>query len=294
MAHVQANGIGLEVEESGDPQGRPLLMVMGLGGQLVHWDDDFCRLLGERGFRLLRLDNRDVGLSSKLEEAGTPDVPAAVRASNRGQPVEAPYRLDDMADDAAAVLEALGVASAHVVGVSMGGMIAQCLALRHSGRVRSLTSIMSTTGRRELPAAKPEAMQRLLLPVPTERERAAEHAVETARVLSGSGFPFDAERVRRHARQAFDRCFHPPGVARQIAAILASPPRHEALAAVQRPALVVHGDEDPLVPLEAGLDTHRSLPGSRLEVIEGMGHDLPRGAWGRIAAGLDALARAAD
>jgi pimeloyl-ACP methyl ester carboxylesterase len=203
-----------------------------------------------------------------------------------GEPLGVAYHLGDMASDAAALLDHLGVASAHAVGASMGGMIAQTLAIEHPARVRSLTSIMSTTGHPGLPQAKPEAMARFGQPVPTEREAYIEHALASQRVFSGSGFPFDEERGRRNAARAFDRAFYPQGVARQVAAVIASGSRRDALAKLDVPALVIHGLEDPLVPVEGGLDTHQAIARSELLLIDGMGHSLPRGVWPTL---LDAI-----
>jgi pimeloyl-ACP methyl ester carboxylesterase len=284
LPRARSNGIELEYEIRGDDAGRPLLLIMGLGCQMIHWDEEFCDLLAERGHRVIRYDNRDTGRSTWLTEAGVPDLARAMERQ-----VEAPYLIDDMADDAAGLLEALGVESAHVVGASMGGMIAQGLALRHRTRVRTLTSIMSTTGRPDLPMGRPEAMARLLLPAPSEREAVVEHNLETARMLAGSAHPLDEERHRARTRRAFDRGFNPAGSARHVAAIAASPSRHELLAGLDVPALVIHGADDPLVHPACGLDTHRCLAGSEWLPIEGMGHDLPAGVWPTVAAAITGL-----
>lgn len=285
MPSVRCNGIEIEYEVRGDPAGRPLLLVMGLGCQLVHWEDDFCDLLVARGHRVIRFDNRDTGRSTWFEEAGVPDL-ARVAAGDAGA---APYRLEDMADDAAGLLDALGVDSVHAAGASMGGMIVQCLAIRHPSRVRSLTSIMSSTGRPGLPTGRPEAVAALMTEAPAEIEALVEHNVGIGRMLNGTGFAFDEERQRRRTRRAFARGHNPTGAQRQVAAIVASPPRHERLAALDLPALVIHGDEDPLVVAECGVDTHRCLRGSDLLMIEGMGHDLPAGAWPPIVDAIAAL-----
>jgi pimeloyl-ACP methyl ester carboxylesterase len=294
MPGVRANGIRIEYESFGPTEAPPILLVMGLGSQLVHWDEEFCERLAARGHRVIRFDNRDVGLSTHLPEAGAPDLLDLVARVGRGESLRVAYTLADMADDAAALLEALGIERAHAVGVSMGGMIVQLLALRHAERVRSLTSIMSTTGRRDLPPPKPDAMQRLLLPVPAARSAAIEHSVETFRVIWGSGYPFDEARVRGRAALAYDRAFDPFGGARQLAAILASGSRREVLAAVTAPTLVVHGTDDPLVPVEGGLDTHEAVPGSELLLVEGMGHSLPVGAWPALVDGIAEIAARAD
>jgi pimeloyl-ACP methyl ester carboxylesterase len=294
MPRANANGIELEYDSFGSPGDPALLLVMGLGAQMILWDEEFCEALAERGHRVVRFDNRDVGLSTKLDAAGTPSPLEVMQRVTRGETPQVPYRLGDMADDAAGLLDALGIAHAHVVGASMGGMIAQTLAIRHRGRVASLTSIMSTTGDPSLPTAKPEAMARLVIPPPGEREAYVDHVVETARLIGGTGFPFDEPRIRERTARGFDRSFHPAGAARQLAAIVASGSRAGALREVDVPALVIHGSDDPLVPVEGGYDTHRCLAGSELLVIEGMGHDLPRPTWSRIVDAISSLtARAA-
>ncbi len=292
MPDIQANGITIEYESIGDPAAEPLLLVMGLGAQLILWHDEFCAMLAERGYHVLRFDNRDVGLSTKITGAGVPDLAATMAAAFSGQPVAAPYTLSDMAADAAGLLDGLGIDSAHVMGASMGGMIAQTMAIEHPERVRTLTSIMSTTGRPDLPPARPEAISALLTPPPPTREGNIERGLAVFRVIGSPGFPFDEDRVRDLAGRAFDRGFHPEGVIRQLTAILASGSRRERLATWRRPTLVIHGKDDPLVPLEGGLDTAEAIPGARLDVIEGMGHDMPREIWARIVDGFCNLARA--
>jgi pimeloyl-ACP methyl ester carboxylesterase len=286
---VRSNGIELEVEVRGDESARPLLLIMGLGCQMIHWDEGFCDLLAARGHRVIRFDNRDTGRSTWLEEAGVPDLSRALERE-----VDAPYRIEDMADDAAGLLEVLGLGSAHVVGASMGGMIAQSLAIRHRDRVRTLTSIMSATGRSDLPMGRPEAMARLLMPAPTGRQAYVEHTLETARILCGSRYPVDEERHRARTGRAWDRGFNPAGSARQVAAIAASEPRHEALSRLDLPALVIHGDEDPLVHPECGAETSQAIPGSELLMVEGMGHDLPEGVWTTLADAITALTARED
>ncbi len=282
MPRVATNGLELEMESFGRESDPALLLVMGLGAQMILWDEAFCEALAGRGFRVIRFDNRDVGLSTRLSSAGMPNVMAALAAMASGQPVPAPYTLSDMADDTAGLLDALDIGAAHVVGASMGGMIAQTLAIRHPKRVRTLTSIMSTTGNPGLPQATPDAMRVLLTPAPSDRERLIEHTVEVWRVIGSPGFPFDEAMVRDRAARGFDRGVSPEGQARQLVAILASGNRKPALANVRIPALVIHGDADPLVPIAGGRDTAEAIPGAELLVIEGMGHDLPRQAWPRI------------
>ncbi len=288
MAKLTSNGLELEYDTFGDTSGVPVLLVMGLGTQMIAWDEEFCEALVERGHHVVRFDNRDVGLSQKME-GEPPSLLEIIPKVLAGEKVEVPYSLDDMADDAIGVLDALNIDSAHVVGASMGGMIVQALALKARDRARSMTSIMSTTGRRDLPQATPEAMARLMTPPPTEREAMIEHGLATQRVIGSPGFEFDEARLRERFGRAFDRCFFPKGSARQSAAIATAPPRDEALRALALPTLVIHGDSDALVPLEGGLDTHASIANSELMVIDGMGHDLPKPAWPQIIDGISKL-----
>lgn len=274
MPQIQTNGIQLEVETFGEPGGRPLVLTMGLGAQMVLWDESFCETLAERGHYVVRFDNRDVGLSTKFEEHGMPDLLTMMM-----KPDEAPepaYTLDDMADDTAGLIDALDLGAAHVVGASMGGMIVQTLALRHRDKVRSMTSIMSTTGNPDLPPGDPAVAGRLVMGPPASREEAIERSVETFRVIGSPGFAFEEEAVRERATRSYDRCFLPSGQARQLAAILAQPNRAPALRGLDLPALVVHGDADPLVPAAGGVDTAEAIPGAELWMVQGMGHDLPK------------------
>jgi pimeloyl-ACP methyl ester carboxylesterase len=286
MARVRANGIELEYDSFGSAKGRPLLLVMGLGGQLLMWDEGFCEALAERGHYVVRFDNRDVGLSTKFDAAGIPNVMELMVQSAAGKKLTVPYTLDDMADDAAGLLDALGLETVHVCGASMGGMIAQTVAIRHGARLRSLTSIMSTTGNPSVPPAKPEAMAVLMTPPPTDRAGSLDAAVRTWRTIGSPGFPFDEAKIRARAGRLYDRNFHPQGTARQLAAILAHGNRVEKLREVSAPTLVIHGAADPLVPLEGGRDTARAIPGAELLVIEGMGHDLPEGAWPQLVGAI--------
>jgi pimeloyl-ACP methyl ester carboxylesterase len=263
-------------------------MVMGLGAQMILWEDDLCAALIERGHRVIRFDNRDVGRSTRLAAAGMPDMVRATSAFFAGLPVEAPYTLSDMAADAAGLLDALAIPSAHIVGASLGGMIAQTLAIEQPRRVRSLTSIMSTTGRPELPPARPEAMAVLLLPTPAERDAYVERSVHVFRTIGSPGFPFDEERIRRLAQLSWDRGISPDGPARQLLAVVASGSRHGRLAALRMPTLVFHGADDPLMPVEHARDTAACIAGAELVVVEGMGHDLPRPVWPRL---VDAVTR---
>jgi len=294
MPTAAANGIEIAYEVIGRPQDRPLLLVMGLGTQMIHWDDELCAMLVKRGHRVIRFDNRDVGLSTKLVDHGVPNLMAAFATAARGGMVESAYTLSDMAADTAGLLDALDIGSAHVVGASLGGMIAQTLALEHPARVRSLTSIMSTPGDRDLPGASPAAAAALLTPAPADREGNIARSVKVFRAIGSPGFPFDEDQVRERAGRAYDRCFHPAGTGRQLLAILAAGGRREALGTLRVPALVIHGADDPLVPLACGVDTAEAIPGAERLIIEGMGHDLPRAVWPRIVDAIAALTARAE
>jgi len=286
VPRARANGIELEYEVFGAAGARPLLLIMGLGAQMILWDDEFCATLAARGHHVVRFDNRDVGLSSKVDGWRTLDVVAAMGGWALGRPVAAPYTLSDMASDTVGLLDALGLDAAHVIGASLGGMIAQTVAIEHPRRVLSLTSIMSTTGNPRLPRARPEATAALLRPPPRDREGAMARAVAVFRTIGSPGFPMDEARVRERAGRSFDRCSHPAGAARQMLAVLASGSRVEALRRVTAPTLVIHGTDDPLIPVAAGVETAQLIPGAELMLIEGMGHDLPRAVWGRV---IDAI-----
>lgn len=288
MATAKANGIQIEYETFGSRSSRPLLLIMGLSAQMILWDEQFCEQLAGRGHFVIRFDNRDVGLSTKCDEAGTPDVMAAVSARMQGRRFNPPYTLDDMADDSVGLLDALGIERAHVCGASMGGMIAQTMAIRHPARVASLTSIMSTTGDPALPQARPEIMSVLLAPPPRGREAAIEHGINIWRTISGPGFPFDEEWTRQKMALSYDRCFCPEGSMRQLVTILTQNDRTSALTRLTTPTLVIHGADDPLVPVACGKATAAAVPGSTLLIIPGMGHSLPPGAWPGI---IDSISR---
>jgi pimeloyl-ACP methyl ester carboxylesterase len=281
MPNLKANGIHLEYEEFGNPADRPVLLIMGLGAQMILWRDDFCQSLAARGHRVIRFDNRDVGKSTWFDHLEVPDVMATMTAALTGQPIQAPYLLKDMAADAAGLLDGLGIERAHVVGASMGGMIAQSLAIEHPAKVISLTSIMSTTGNLSMLQPQPEALGVLLTPQPTSREAAIERGVMVFRIIGSPGM-FDEQEIRELATQSYDRGMNPAGVMRQLVAILGSGSRNEALRKLQVPALVIHGKVDPLVPFAAGEDTAASIPSAELLAIDGMGHDMPRPLWPRI------------
>lgn len=286
MPKAQSNGIELEYEVHGEASGRPLLLLRGLGTQMIQWHPLLCQMLVEAGHHLVIFDNRDVGLSTHLHDAGLPDIGSAMKAVAEGRPADVPYDLNDMADDVVGLMDALELESAHVAGISMGGMIVQQVGIRHPSRVRSLTSIMSTTGEPGLPGPTPEASAVLTTPAPAERGAYVEHQVKNAQVIGSPGFPFDEDAYRELAGQVFDRAFDPMGIARQMAAVIASGNRREALEAIDLPTLVIHGDSDPLIPLPCGEATANAIPKARFEIIPGMGHDIPEGAIPRLVAEL--------
>ena len=294
MANVQANGIQIEYDTFGRRSDRPLLLVMGLGAQMIHWREEFCEQLANAGHFVVRYDNRDVGLSTKFDAAGLPDIPAIMTQMAAGQPVSAPYTLNDMADDGIGLMDALDLPAAHICGASMGGMIVQAMAIRQPRRIKSVTSIMSSTGNRELPPAKPEAMAALMSPAGTNRDEVAERSVAVSKVIGSPSYPADPDEARARAIEAYERAFYPIGVARHMAAVASHGDRKPALLQLEVPALIIHGKADPLVPIEGGLDTHEALRGSQLMLIDGMGHDLPKQVWSQIVSGIAALTKAAN
>jgi len=282
VPRAKANGIELEYETFGDPEASPLLLIAGLAAQMISWDEPFCELLAARGFYLIRFDNRDCGLSTRLEAAGPPDIAAAF-----GGDAHPAYQLDDMAADAAGLLDSLGIPAAHVVGASMGGFIAQLVALNDPDRVLSLTSIMSGPGGHDEIAPKPEGAAVLVAPPPPTREERIELAMSIHRVLAGAGDQLDDASERARAERSVDRAYYPAGVGRQLVAILAAKSRLERLRHLRVPTLVIHGTDDILVPVENGRLVAGAVPGARLIEIEGMGHDVPRRAWPEV---VDAIA----
>jgi pimeloyl-ACP methyl ester carboxylesterase len=285
MTFARNGGIELCYETIGDPRDPALLLVSGLGSQLITWSDEWCRVLADRGRFVIRFDNRDSGLSTKLDGAEV-DLPAVLAAWSSGGPMPAvPYLLSDMADDGFAVLGDLGIERAHVVGASLGGMIAQTMAVEHPVRLLTLTSIMSTTGEPAFYQWVPEVRAQLLTPPPTDREGAIAAAVESAR-LCGSPRYFDEADTRARRAAAFDRSFYPDGIIRQTAAIRASGSRDAALRELRVPTLVIHGAADPLIKPCGGEHTADLVRGATLLVLKDMGHDLPRPLWPLL---LDAI-----
>ena len=283
---ARVNGMEIAYERMGDPSNPPLLLVMGLGMQLIHWDLELCEMFVDRGFHVIRFDNRDVGHSTKIA-APVPDV----RRAMLGLHVDAPYLLGDMADDAAGLLDHLGIESAHITGASMGGMIAQMLGARHPDRVRSLASIMSSTGSRVTGQPRLRAYPVLLRRPPRDREQYVEALIRLFAIIGSPGFERDVEGLRELAGHGFDRGVSAAGTGRQMAAILASGNRTAALRRIQAPTVVIHGTADKLVSPSGAKATARAIPGARLVLVRGMGHDMPRGAWPQI---VGAIAENAD
>ena len=286
---VQVGELSLCVEVLGPPAGRPLLLIHGLGAQLVDWPDELVDGLVAAGFRVVRFDNRDAGLSTHLDALGMPDL-----VRDAGHPDRAPYLLADLADDAAGLLGALGIGRAHVVGVSMGGMIAQELAIRHPDALSSLCSIMSTTGDPAVGQPSAEALAVLLRAAPAGRDEAIEQSIAGNLVTGSPGFPFDEAAARAKAAARYDRSHDAAGVARQLAAIVASPDRTPALRGLKLPVLVVHGEADPLVAVSGGRATAAAVPGAEIVTFPGMGHDLPAALIPEIVTRITRLADRAD
>jgi pimeloyl-ACP methyl ester carboxylesterase len=287
---VPANGVQIAFETFGDRKDRPLLMVMGLGAPMLVWHPDLCTLLAECGFFVIRFDNRDVGRSTHLHDVPRPDLRGA---ATRGDVSSAAYTLDDMAEDGFGLLDALGLESAHVLGSSLGGMIAQTMAARHPERVLSLTSIMSTPWL-ALSNPKPEAAATLIRSPAASREAAIAQSREVAHIIGSPSYPPDDRWRAELAGQIWDQGLDPAGVMRQMMAIYASGDRTEAVRGIRVPTLVVHGDSDPLIDVAAGRRTAELVPGAELLIIPGMGHDLPRPVWPALADALCALAERAE
>ena len=276
MPQTTANGIAIEYDEHGKPGDPPVLLVMGLGAQMTLWPQELVDALVERGFRVIRYDNRDIGLSDKMEGAKAPGIVKLMLLSKFGIKPKVPYTLADMAEDGIGLLDALGIEKAHVVGASMGGMIAQHMAFSHPERVLTLTSIMSTTGHRKLPQGSREAISVLTKrPESMDEDVLVEHGVKVAHAIGSPGYRADPDALRERSRELIKRSFYPAGMPRQFAAIIADGDRRERLQSVKAPTLVIHGEADPLVPLAGGQDTAAHIRGAKLKTIAGMGHDLP-------------------
>ena len=291
---VSANGLSLEVDVQGPPEGEPLVLVMGLGMQLVAWPEELVQILVDKGFRVVRFDNRDVGLSQWLDELGVPNLAWAGMRHALGLPVRSAYGLADMAVDALGVMDALGIARAHVCGASMGGMIGQHLAAAQPGRVKSLTLVMTTSGSRRLPQPGLKARKAMMSrPRSAEPEDVVDHVQRLMAVIGSPAYPTEPSLLAARTRAAALRAWHPAGTARHVAAVIADGDRSPMLARIQAPTHVIHGLADPLVPPAAAEQLAACIPGATLDLVPGMGHDLPLPLLPRLAQGIQDNARRA-
>ena len=276
--YLTANGLKLAYEEFGNQAHPPIILVMGLGSQLVHWPLEFCKNLAAQGYRVIRFDNRDIGLSEKIDTQEEPSIPSIMLRKALRLPVSVPYDLHDMALDSIGVLDALEIDAAHWVGVSMGGMISQIVAAQHPARCLSLTSIMSTTGNPKLPQASLKIRAQLLKRPPANSDQAyLDHMMTTRKMIASPGFPISDDELKQRIEMSYKRSFYPRGYRNQVAAIMATGDRRKLLKKIITPTLVIHGHDDPLVPVEGGIDTARHIKHANLHLIKGMGHDLPPG-----------------
>ena len=288
---VSANGIRLEVEDHGSPQGEPLLLVMGLGMQLLGWHEDFVALLVASGFRVIRFDNRDIGLSQIFEQGGTPNLALDSLRYAFGLGVKSPYTLADMAADAIGILDALDIESAHVCGASMGGMIAQRMAANAPARVRSLTLMMTSSGARRLPGPSLKVRSALISRPPAQTvEGIVEHYVRLYALIGSPAYPSDPDDLRKRFTTSVRRSYRPAGTARQMVAIAADGDRSPVLASIRMPTRIIHGRADALVPVAAGHDLKAKIAGAQIDLVDGMGHDLPAPLWPRFVDGITAAA----
>jgi pimeloyl-ACP methyl ester carboxylesterase len=296
LPSITANGIQIEYQETGARDAPAILLIMGLGTQLVGWPDSLCNDLAAQGYRVIRYDNRDVGLTTRTAALTPAEIAARCMQAVSGKPVEAPYDLDDMAADALGLLDALGVARAHVVGISMGGMIAQILAADHPERVASLLLLMTHSGNRNLPPGRPEALAALFAPRPdgSDREAAVAHTMRTYRVIGSPAYRMSDADLRAWVERSVDRAYHPLGAGLQLLAVLASPDRVARCRRIRVPTLVMHGIDDPLVPVECGKELAAIIPGARLQLVPGMGHDLAEGLMPLWADAIAGHCRVAD
>lgn len=294
MPKTESNGIEIEYDCFGKDDAEAILLISGLGTQMIRWSETFCQMLAEQGYRVIRFDNRDTGLSTHFDTAPMPDFTAIASAVSRGEMPNVPYTLFDMANDAVGLLDKLKINRAHVVGRSMGGMIGQLLASEHPERVLSLVSIMSSTGNPNLPQANPEAMAAMTSPAPHplhDLQGYLAHCVALSLAIAGRGYPFDESAQRYQALVEVKRAYNPTGFLRQIAAIAASGDLRAHLATIAAPTLVLHGADDPLVPVDAGKDTAANIQGAELLIVEGMGHDLPPAMFRNVADAIAGNAR---
>ncbi|UAA40713.1 alpha/beta hydrolase [Paraneptunicella aestuarii] len=287
----QCNGLHIAADSFGDKRNPPVLLIMGLATQLVHWDEAFCRKLAAQGYWVIRFDNRDIGRSDYLHSKPTPGLLNMATHHYFKAPINAPYLLDDMANDAVALLDSLNIPAAHIIGVSMGGMIAQIMAIQHPDRVLSLTSIMSSPGDKKLMKPKLKVAFTVLRPRSKSQEQYIKQALAMWKVLHGKHFPFEEERMRNMILTALQRGVSASGIMRQLGAIMVAPDRTPQLQQLDIPSLVVHGDADPLVPVINGIKTAEAIPDSELKIIKGMGHTIPVSIWDELIDSFNAVAR---
>jgi pimeloyl-ACP methyl ester carboxylesterase len=274
MAKANANGIQIEYETFGVPSNQALLLIIGLGNQLIHWQDEFCQQIADNGYYVIRYDNRDVGLSTKFDEVGMPEIMEKVMALFSREKITTPYIIEDMANDAVGLLDALSIDKAHICGMSMGGMIAQTFAINNPSRTLSLISIYSHSGNREFVPTQ-EVMEAMMEPIPEEREQYIDYQLKLFKLIFGTGLPFDVEFHKTVFARTYDRSFCPEGTGRQYLAIMVQKDRTPELRKLQVPSLIIHGDEDPLVPITGGKATADAIPGAEFMIVKGMGHVLP-------------------
>ena len=284
MPQLDANGLRIEYDTFGDRNDEPILLIMGLGSQMIAWPVDFCNALVEHGHYVIRFDNRDVGLSEKFDGMQAPSQFRYALNHLLNVPLSVPYTLEDMAADAAGVLEALDIEAAHVVGASLGGMIAQLVTVNHPHKVKTLTSIMSSTGNPKLPKARADVWRHVISGRPSNGDAVAmiDHVAKSMQLISSPGYPRSNEEFQKLAKISLNRSFYPQGFVRQFAAAYADGSRVSRLKAINTPTLVIHGRDDPLVPVEGGIDTAKHIKGAKLEIIDGMGHDLPPDLIGKL------------
>ncbi len=294
MPTAKANGLTIAYETSGDPRDPTILLVMGLGAQLTLWPDAFVEALAANGLHVVRYDNRDVGLSSDFDSLGVVDMNEVMMKAIAGQPLSPPYTVADMAADGIGLLDALGIKSAHVAGLSMGGMIVPHMATKHAGRVESMTVIMSSSGRRGLPPGKPEAVKMLMTrPMSNDRAEILRHSMALRRAIGGPAYPENEVELRAKVERQIDRRYYPQGIGRQYHAVIADGDRTNLLRSVKAPTLVIHGSDDPLLPVECGRDVAASVPGAVMHEEPGMGHDIPAALCQPLAARIAAHCKAA-
>ena len=294
MPEVTANGITIHYDEHGPKDAEPILLIMGFGAQMTLWPQEFVDALAGHGFRVIRHDNRDVGLSHKFDGVKAPGLLKLTIMGKLGFTPKVPYSLGDMADDSAGLLDALSIEKAHIVGGSMGGMIAQHFAVRHPGKTKSMTSIFSTTGHRKLKPAKKEALKTLITrPASMEEDALVEHGIKLSRAIGSPGYPAPEERLRERVRQSVRRSVYPEGPTRHLSAIASDGDRRAMIGAITAPTLVLHGEDDPLVPVDGGHDTAAHIPGAQIKTWPGWGHDLPMELVDELAAAIAEHAKSA-